>query len=476
MKDNKFKGFFKGFLSDPRVEKRAEKIMVDMLDFGNVVVNKFCLTHAERIGAYRMLGNDNFDHNDLANGIYRACKNNEHGGHLLCIQDTTELNYSRHLGRIGKEDDDIGPVRNEGNAGFFCHPMLVIDPSSQMPIGLSSISIWNRYWGKLNRHERDYQRQDIKEKESFRWIESANNTKELLSSASCLTIIGDRESDIYDEFVLIPDHRTHLLIRSGINRKLSGENQNLFEKLCSSQQKASYEFDIRNNSQRAKRRAKMSLKYEKVKIKHPKNRLLENKPNYVEMWAIEAKELPESVPREEEPVLWRLLTTHSINCVEDALKCVEWYSQRWLVEELFRVLKSKGLAIEAAQLETGTGLKKLAVIALQVALTAMTLKLSLSSFHKTNANIVFTKEQISYLSIHNQELEGKTEKLKNPHEKGSLKWATWVIARLGGWSGYISQGPPGYITIKNGLDRFYIGFNDFQIALKYLTKKDVYKE
>jgi len=476
MKDKQFNSFYEGILPDSRIEKRTEKIMVDMLDFGNVVVNKFCQSHTDRIGAYRMLGNDSFDYNDLANGLYRACKNNQHEGHLLCIQDTTELNFSHHMGRINTEDEDIGPVRNKGHAGFFCHPVLVIDPLLQLPVGISSIEIWNRSWDKLNRHERDYHHQHIKDKESYRWITSAQRTKKLLSCASSLTIIGDRESDIYDEFVLIPDKRTHLLIRSGIDRRLYGEDVTLFEKLGSAKQRATYELDIHNNRKRASRKAKMSLKYEKVKIRHPKNRPLENKPSYVEVWAIEAKELPESVPANEEPVLWRLLTTHSIDTIEDALRCVEWYCLRWLIEELFRVLKSKGLLIESAQLETGFGLKKLAVIALQVALTTMILKLSLSNNHKVKADLIFSKEQIDFLKVQIQELEGKTEKLKNPYEEGSLQWSTWAMARLGGWSGYISQGPPGYITIKNGLDKFFDRFDGFRLACKYLMKKDVYKE
>ena len=45
----------------------------------------------------------------------------------------------------------------------------------------------------------------------------------------------------------MPDQRTHLLIRSGINRKLFGEDQNLFEMLSSSEQQANYELDIRTH-------------------------------------------------------------------------------------------------------------------------------------------------------------------------------------------------------------------------------------
>jgi hypothetical protein len=129
------------------------------------------------------------------------------------------------MGRI-EGDEDIGPVTKSKNAGFFCHPMLVIDSDYQLPIGISSIEIWNRPWDKPDKHERDYHNQNIEDKESYRWITSAEQTKRLLTKATCLTFIGDRESDIYDEFVTVPDHRTHLLIRAKINRKLWEEDQN----------------------------------------------------------------------------------------------------------------------------------------------------------------------------------------------------------------------------------------------------------
>ncbi|MGE0225286.1 MAG: hypothetical protein AB7S57_18595, partial [Acetobacteraceae bacterium] len=46
---------------------------------------------------------------------------------------------------------------------------------------------------------------------------------------------------------------------------------------------------------------------------------------------------------------------------------------------------------------------------------------------------------------------GKTERQKNPHRPGSLAFATWVCARLGGWNGYRTK--PGPIVLARGYRR-----------------------
>lgn len=476
MNYSSFDGFFSNFLPDTRLEKRAEKIMADMLTFGKVVVNKFCATNTDKIGAYRMFSNASFDYHNLLQGVYYHCKKRQGVRHLLCLQDTTEFNFTHHINRIGKQDKDIGPVGNNENAGFFCHPMLVIDPDQKMPIGFSNIKLWNRSWDKKDKFERDFKNLSLSEKESFRWVESAQKTKDILSQTSILTIIGDRESDIYEELSMIPDSQTHLLIRSSINRKLFESKEKLFEVLSASDQRSTYSLEIKGNKKRKNRRAEMSLKYTKVKILKPKKKGVENLPEYVEMWAIEARELKKTIPAGESPILWRLLTTHTIEENQDAIKYLEWYSNRWFIEELFRIMKKKGFELESSQLETGAGLKKLVVIALQVALTTMSLKLSMKNKEDIDAKTIFSTKQIQFIKLLITDLEGKTEKQKNPYSNGTLAWSAWGIARLSGWSGYSSHGPPGYISIKTGLDKFYDKFEGYKIALKSLHLKDVYKE
>jgi hypothetical protein len=477
MEENYFAGTYRRLLPDARLEKRVEGLMLALLSKGSAVINKSCKTLAEKEGAYRMLVNNSFNHNDLTEGAIRQLKKNVNGGHYLCIQDTTEINFTSHMGRIGREDRDVGPLegRDKANSGFFCHPVLVIDPSIDMPVGFSSMILWNRSWDKANKHEREYKKLDITEKESYRWITSAIKTKEVLSEADSMTIIGDRESDIYEVFAIVPDNKTHLLIRIRIDRGLS-EGITLNKKISSSRVRSIYEFDVSKGKNRTKHTAKMALKWEKVKLAHPLRKPMKGgSTDFIELTVIEARELPESVKQGEDPISWTLLTTHKVRNAGDALRYVGWYSQRWLIEELFHLLKTKGLCFEEAQLESGAGLKKLIVLALQVGLRIMALRLSIDSSHKVKANIIFSEEEIEFMNIYMNELEGKTEKQKNPYDKGTIQWAAWGIARMGSWSGYKSHGPPGYITMKNGLVDFYNKMDGFGTLSKYLDKDYLHK-
>jgi hypothetical protein len=126
-------------------------------------------------------------------------------------------------------------------------------------------------------------------------------------------------------------------------------------------------------------------------------------------------------------------------------------------------LKSKGLAIEESQVETYEALINLATLALIA--TTQVMQLVQARDGKTQQTIQsgFTPIEIQCLEQLNTQLEGNTQKQKNPHHKDTLAFAVWVIARLGGWSGYEKQRPPGPITIKDGIIRFYNILQGFRL-------------
>jgi hypothetical protein len=83
--------------------------------------------------------------------------------------------------------------------------------------------------------------------------------------------------------------------------------------------------------------------------------------------------------------------------------------------------------------------------------------------------LVCSREQLECMEELSGRYEGKTEKQRNPYDRENLAWATWYIARIGGWKGYASQRPPGVITLHDGWIRFQ------SIFLGSCAAKDMYK-
>lgn len=396
--------------------------------------------------------------------------------HALVIQDTTEVNFYAHSGRLLVSDPDIGPLTaKDKSAGFFLHPGLVVDPDARVPLGISSITIWNRRFGGPDKYERKYQARSIDEKESIRWINTGQNAAKQLQHVDMLTIIGDREADIYDEFWRLPDARTQLLIRSSENRKLFNEDKLLFDYLKDLPPCGCVLVPVEHNPKRKSRVARMCVCYGKVQIAAPgtKGPKDEKRPPFVELSAVYVCELPDSVPPGEEPIVWRLLTTHAVPDMETAILIIEWYKLRWLIEELFRVLKSKGLQLEEAQLEHGAALKKLTVLALQTAQQALLLKQVRNGQSDLPAQTLYNEEKLVFINHLNEQLQGKTIVQQNPHPKSSIAHVAWVIARLGGWKGYSkSEDPPGVITMIRGLIAFNQQFEGWRRAMQFLKQNN----
>ena len=361
-----------------------------------------------------------------------------------------------------KKKTDKPGIVNRRQCGIFLHPVLVVDALRHTPLGFSWVKQWNRSPDAPSRKERNYKRQPIEEKESYRWIESILKGSANLSEDIIKTVVADREADIFELFRRFLGKNVYLLIRSTHERLCELEDMGtglpLNQVMERSPKRAEYSFEVRHGSGRKKRMAQMELRFEQVTLRAPANRAPASKDT-VTLQCIHVKEKPSSVPPTETPIEWRLLTTHTVDTVEQALECIEWYRCRWFIEELFRVLKKKGFMVEDAQLETAAALEKLLLISLQAALQVMILKLSFDKQdEKLSARLCFTEKEIALLHILTRKYNGNTKIQQNPYQPESMAWAAWTIARMGAWSGYKSQSIPGYITIKNGMDCFNYQF------------------
>lgn len=417
---------------------------------------------AEQVAYYRFLENPNVTSPILLESLRAHCHQQVSERHVLAISDTSEINLQAHAGRLQPEGQ--GVVGNNTDIGFFIHPTLVVDATSGLPLGLSHIQLWNRAFERPSKEERDYQSLAIEDKESYKWIEAAKGSTDCFarSGVAQVTYVGDSEADIYEPWFQIPQAGKHLLVRACQDRRLVESPQKLYDTLAAQPLAGTYRIDIpaEPRQQRTARRAQMALRYTPVKLRRPDS-LTDDYPPFAQLNAIEVVEL--EPPEGEAAIHWRLLTSHPVDSVEQAQQIIQWYRWRWHIELLFATLKQRGLEIESSQLESIAAIQKLCIMALSVAVMILQLTLGRENTAET-ADLVFDALRQRFVEQLVPDVEGHTEKQKNPYPIRSLAWVAWLIARLGGWSGYRSQRPPGFQTMYRGLQQFEMMFTGWQLA------------
>jgi DDE family transposase len=367
------------------------------------------------------------------------------GRHVLAIQDTSEIKFHtqrgrrRGLGKVGK-----------GNArGVLLHAMMAVDADSGVCLGLTGGKVWTRK-GKV---QTPHDQRDLTNKESARWVTTAEQGGEVLAAARMITVVNDREGEFFAHWALTPGDNVHLLTRAMHDHALA-DGSTLYQAVERARFCDKAVVDLPQRMDRRGRQAHLSMRFGTVALKRPARPGVKDLPEDVKVSFVEVVEL--HPPKGAEPVHWLLLTTHSIATAADAWRIVNWYRQRWIIEQLFRSLKSQGLRIEESQLESAEGLIKLVAIATKVACIVIQLVQARNGGEQLPAEFVFTPEEIDALRAINKTLKGRTELQKNHHRPNTLAWAAWIIAKLGGWTGYASHRPPGPITFHMGMARFQI--------------------
>lgn len=395
----------------------------------------------------RFLANPRVSAQALIDG---ACADTRHrcaGRHVLAIQDSSEINLQRHAGRVS----GLGTVGNGKDVGFFVHPLLVVDVDDGACLGLAHLHLWQRTHAKAP----NYRALPIEQKESARWIDTVVTGKERLTQAAKITVVADREADIYELWDRLPDERTHLLIRAGRDRKLATvEGINLFDWMDGLAEQGHYRITLSATPKRSAHEALLHVRFGRIALKRPMHCSDPQASPQLALNVIDVVEDATSVVGKEEAVHWRLLTTHAVSTIEDARECIRWYCQRWHIEQTFRTIKRQGLDVESSQIEQGNRLEKLVILAFSAAVRVMQLNLAREGDTSRPALDAFDAQEVELLQQVLPTLEGKTDKQKNPYPPCSLAWAAWIIARLGGWKGYASERKPGPITLLHGLQTF----------------------
>jgi hypothetical protein len=175
---------------------------------GTVCLRRLANSEADERRFGRWLGHDRVTVEEIrADFQARAA---EHGwdGHVLAVQDTTELNFQLHAGKVR----GLGAVGNGKDLGLFLHPVLALDADSGACLGVVDAQVWTRPEGKRpdKRAGRD--------RESWRWLDGARAAETALRRAECVTVVADRESDLYPLLTRLRRPGGHFLVRAAQDR------------------------------------------------------------------------------------------------------------------------------------------------------------------------------------------------------------------------------------------------------------------
>ena len=460
-----------GYFGNRRLAAVGDNLVAAMQKQQTMCLNVLAEDRSQTRRFARFLDNEAVTRHEMVVHAARQVAERAAGRHVLALQDTSEMNYASHTAsKYG-----FGTVGNGEDIGVLLHPLIAVDAEQGGLIGLIGAEVINRSEAEQpvaataaaedwKAAAKDHKRRAPDEKESRRWLAGAETASEVLAGAAMITLVEDREGDIYDQFARRPEN-VHLLVRAAQNRSLSGGGK-LFER-CGAWSAVSHHTIAvpakHGKTPRAARTAVVAVRYGAVTVKRPSSADT-TLPATLSLRVVDVRE--ECPPADVPAVHWCLLTTHTVNSAADAMQIVGWYRLRWIIEQVFRTMKTNGVDVETSQITTPGSLLKLVIVALIAAIRVMQLVIGRDGSTGQALSDVADPADVPALRAISVSLEGRTEKLKNPFDPASLAWYAWIAARLGGWSGYTSKGykPAGPKTMARGLKRLDAMVDGWRLA------------
>jgi hypothetical protein len=393
---------------------------------------------AEREGAFRLLENTSVEERAIGEAQARAtlerCRPNTT---VFVAVDGTALSFADTHGRKG-----LGPIgtRNRGARGLQAMTALVVDDSGTT-LGVCA----QRYWKRSDIASPEYQddRRAPRERESAEWMRTLRTVHKRFAEHSPETTPWyqlDRGGDYWQ--VLSEGTRLdlRLTVRAAYDRKIDASARKLWATLRARRVSGKMHVQVPSRPGHAARVATLSIRTARVAL------LLQPRGASKRRVCINAVLVTEqgSVPRSEQ-IEWMLLTTAEVTTFDDAVTVVRGYTMRWRVEEFHKAWKSGGCNVEASQLRSRKALVKWAILLASVAARIERIKRLAREQPDLPATEELSRDEIDAV-IALGELKGRTA-----GDLPTIGEVVQAIARLGGYTGKSSGGPPGATVLARGL-------------------------
>lgn len=166
---------------------------------------------------------------------------------------------ARCCGREALVIQDTTVIRSAGGGGEYLHAVLALDAADGGILGLVDGQVLSRSAGRRGQRRH----RPIEEKESFRWLEGAERAASVCAGARRITVVSDREGDIYEAFAMRPEG-VDLLVRSAQDRSLAeraADESALFAALEALPAAAHADLDLPAQPGRRGRTARLALRF-----------------------------------------------------------------------------------------------------------------------------------------------------------------------------------------------------------------------
>jgi hypothetical protein len=432
-------------LGDRRLNQRLQQIVSDLSQHPQSTIPQASGTWARTKGAYRF-----FDHAGVTPEVilagHQAAALERSAPHkiVLLVQDTTSLNYA-----CQEADSGLGSLGNREDKalGLWLHTTLAVDEAGTA-LGLMQAQMWTRDPAKAG-IAASRKKRALVEKESQRWLTSFEESIRVagLLPQSRIINVADREGDIYELFAKAAQHpRVGVLVRARHNRRLKEEQTGLWDFITDQPVAGQVKITVPRKSGAASHPATLELRFGAVEIR--------KKNSALKLWIVEARESGVSAAQ---AICWRLLTNQPVNDLAGAVEKVEWYRQRWRIEEFHRVLKT-GSQAEARQLETVARLKNVLAVDMIIAWRVLELTRLARQNPDLPATELLTEDEVKVLCAMCPAFAGRRTL--------QLREAVRAIAQWGGFLARKGDGEPGPMTLWLGLLRLNHYLDAFNIYSK----------
>ena len=417
-------------LGDKRRESRFLKIVQQKISHPVASIPESGEDWSDIKMTYAFYNNDKIKQSAIISCIQRAAADRcEKAGTILNIMDTTSINFSSSAEGLGYLEHGMGD-------GLMAHNSFAVDEQG-CPLGILHQKIWARDKAQMGKRKFSAIK-DISEKESYRWIEGMTQADELLKQVALRVHIGDRESDIYELLATARPAGSELLIRASHDRKTVLGNS-MWKEVERQVPLTCFELAIPKTTTEGDRKVNMEIRSSMIVVSPPKSK---SKLPALIVYGIVVRQENKKINGLE----WRLISTMPVTTAEQAMQYVRWYSYRWRIERFHYILKS-GCRLEDLQLRNVKALQKAVIVYSLCAFKIMQMLYLSRKDPGLPCTEYFTQTEWQVLNHMNSKSPVVSQKLP------TLSQCVVMIAKLGGYIGRNSDGPPGIKNVWRGLQQ-----------------------